>query len=240
MLLFQLAKVTSLNNDQIDRMYQLMCEYYDNVNEDQFKNDLFKKDFVGTLNSEDQTIYGFTTIKVNPVKIDGLNTIYSGDTIIDRSYWGKNNLTAGWIKAIGQICSTNTDEPWLWFLISKGHRTYMYLPIYFNEYFPAIDSKKGESLERPVKQIASKMFGDYWKAKEGILRFKTSMGNLKGDLSEDTIKSSNKHAKFFLKRNPGFYKGEELVCGTWLNDENLHPRIKEYFNEGFNEGLSHD
>lgn len=240
MLTFKLAKISTLNNYQIGCMYQLMCEYYDNVNESQFRIDLFKKDYVGLLNSEDQTIYGFTTIKVNPIKIDGLNTIYSGDTIIDKSYWGKNNLATGWIKAVGQICSTCTKEPWLWFLISKGHRTYMYLPIYFSEYYPALDSKKGETLESHVTQIAAKMFGDYWVAKEGVLRFKTSMGNLKKDISEDTLNSSNKHAKFFLSKNPGFYRGEELVCGTWLKNENLHPRIKNYFNDGFNEGLNHD
>jgi hypothetical protein len=240
MLSFKLTKVTTINSTQIVRMYQLMCEYYDNVHENQFRNDLFKKDYVGIMNSEDQRIFGFTTIKVNPVKITGVNIIYSGDTIIDRPFWGKNNLTAGWIKAIGQICSTKTKEPWLWVLISKGHRTYMYLPIYFGQYFPAIDSKKGKALESLVIKTAEKMFGDNWNAEKGILRFNTSMGNLKNDLIEDTLQSSNKHAQFFLKKNPGFYKGEELVCGTWLNDENLHPRIKKYFNEGFNEGLKHE
>jgi hypothetical protein len=236
-LTFKLIKLTSLKETQILRMYNLMCDSYDNMSEIQFREDLQTKDYVGLLLNNLNEIYGFTTIKVNSVRIEGVNSIFSGDTIIDKNYWGKNNLVSGWVKAIGQISTLDTTKPWVWFLISKGHRTYMFLPIYFNQYYPSIDRDKGKELMPIIRSIAKKKYKNNWFEKEGILRFEKALGNMNDELCNDTFNSRNKHAKFFLTKNPGFYKGEELVCGTWINEDNLHPRIKNYFINGVHEGL---
>ena len=236
-LTFKLIKLTSLKEIQILRMYNLMCDSYDNMSEIQFREDLQTKDYVGLLLNNLNEIYGFTTIKVNSVRIEGVNSIFSGDTIIDKNYWGKNNLVSGWVKAIGQISTLDTTKPWVWFLISKGHRTYMFLPIYFNQYYPSIDRDKGKELMPIIRSIAKKKYKNNWFEKEGILRFEKALGNMNDELCNDTFNSRNKHAKFFLTKNPGFYKGEELVCGTWINEDNLHPRIKNYFINGVHEGL---
>ena len=72
-----------------------MCDSYDNMSEIHFREDLQTKDYVGLLLNNLNEIYGFTTIKVNSVRIEGVNSIFSGDTIIDKNYWGKNNLVSG-------------------------------------------------------------------------------------------------------------------------------------------------
>ena len=236
-LTFKLINRTSLKEPQVSRMYNLMCDNYDNMSEIQFREDLQSKDYVGLLLNEVHEIFGFTTIKVNPVLIEGVNSIFSGDTIIDKNYWGKNDLVSGWVKATGQISSLDTTKPWVWFLISKGHRTYMFLPIYFNDYYPSIDQDKGKELEPIIKSIAKKKYKDTWFDEEGVLRFEKELGNMNNELCNDTFNSNNKYAKFFLNKNPRFFKGEELVCGTWLNEDNLHPRIKNYFINGVREGL---
>ena len=93
-LTFKLIKLTSLKEIQILRMYNLMCDSYNNMSEIQFREDLQTKDYVGLLVNNLNEIYGFTTIKVNSVRIEGVNSIFSGDTIIDKNYWGKKILNS--------------------------------------------------------------------------------------------------------------------------------------------------
>jgi hypothetical protein len=140
LLEFVLLKREELNETDIHRMYELMEQSYDHVNYQTFVHDLSNKDYVGLLFDKFKVIQGFTTFGINP---KGTGTaqysiIFSGDTIISPHHWGTQEMMRGWGISVGKIMASDITKTWYWFLLSKGHRTYMYLPLFFNENYPSI------------------------------------------------------------------------------------------------------
>ena len=109
-----------------------------------------------------------------------------------------------------------------WFLISKGIKTYMYLPTYFKDFCPKVDYIESE-LEKRIKDIyAEKIYGNRYNRKTGIVKNDGTNDFLRENivvLSEKQLK--NKNIQFFLERNPDYKKGDELVCLAEISIENL-------------------
>ena len=96
----QVQKVKELSKSEIDSMFQLMDDYYDNFHYDTFITDLSKKDSVIVLRNENAEIKGFSTIVFYDMKIKNnvYKILFSGDTIIHKDYWAQNDLPAVWLK----------------------------------------------------------------------------------------------------------------------------------------------
>src|ERR1043165_6783013 len=76
------------------RMLALMQAYYDAVAESQFLNDLDQKNAVILLHDKNGVIQGFSTLAVLRVEVEGRRArgIFSGDTVLDKRYWGNRAL----------------------------------------------------------------------------------------------------------------------------------------------------
>ena len=240
-LTYKLVPQDTITVFQASRMYYLMATNYDCVTHEQFEKDLSKKQWVGLLNDEDDMIQGFTTFVVNP---DGTGTadyniIFSGDTIISPAYWGSLELVKGGMYTGGQLVGADPTKKWYWLLISKGHRTYMYLPLFFNQYIPNPQNEHADTLFPILDASCQKLFGDYWNPHEGLIKFPESMGQLKPELAASTWQKKKKpHVAFFLKKNPGFYMGHELACLTEASPENMRGIAQRFFMEGMENPLS--
>ena len=94
------------------------------------------------LDARDGTVRGFSTQRVLAATVEGtrVRAIFSGDTVIDRAYWGEQELVRGWSRFAGAVRAEAPETPLFWFLISKGYRTYLYLPLFFARYFPRHDA----------------------------------------------------------------------------------------------------
>jgi hypothetical protein len=76
--------------------------------------------------------------------------------------------------------------------------------------------------------VSQCLYPKYWQKELGILKFDTKIGQLTPKLAEATFQKAKKqHVAFFLKKNPQFYEGEELVCITDLNPNNAKGFAKE-------------
>ena len=238
---YRLVRPGSIGPDDLDRMYALMNENYDCIERDGFEADLRKKQLAGLLVDENRVIQGFSTFSINPGGCGTLqyNVLFSGDTIISVGFRGTQELVRGWCQTVGGILASDPGKPLYWLLISKGDRTYMYLPLFFRQYTPAFEeSRESAALRGIADACARKVFGDDWSPERGTLRFPESRGQMKPDLVEGTwSRKENPHVGYFLSKNPGFAQGDELVCLAEISPGNMRGLAKRYVQLGMESGL---
>lgn len=222
--------VGSLTLREIQSMHGLMTEHYEAVPRERFDKDLSTKDEVLILHDADGEMRGFTTLAWNPAgRFDEGDILFSGDTIIDRNCWGTQELVRAFCRRAGEWRAAS-GRRLFWFLISKGHRTYLYLPLFSRRFHPHPEVVESE-WEDLAEKVAVSMFGDFWKPAEGVIRFSASQGHLREELV--TERAKNPWVRYFLERNPGHAGGDELVCLTEMDETNLRRGALAAFREGF-------
>ena len=232
-LTYELRAISTLEAAEKQRMYALMTQHYNAMNRPQFEADLAWKQAVGLLREADGTIQGFSTLALNPrsCSLPGTMVLYSGDTIINQSHWGTQALVRGFCETAGRLKATWPEQRLLWFMLSKGHRTYLYLPLFFACYHPSVAmARQDQALERQADTIATTLFGQHWQRDRGVVAFPSSQGELVPELAATAWqRQTNAHVAFFLERNPRFAQGEELVCLTELSASNLRRAAQRHF-----------
>ncbi|HVI87303.1 MAG TPA: hypothetical protein VM659_03320 [Dongiaceae bacterium] len=217
-------------------MFEIYAAHYDGTSRSRFETDLEAKHLVLTVHSSDNVIQGFTTLLVLDDVFAGspLRAIYSGDTIIDRAYWGSQVLAFNWIRLAGAIKAEAPDIPLYWFLIVKGHRTYRYLSAFSKIFYPHWERRTPAEMQALMDHLASERFPGSYRAEPGIIHFPETHGHLKSGLAEVTAsEAARADVAYFLARNPGYRIGDELVCLTELNPANLTALARQQFLLGF-------
>ncbi len=222
--------VSSLTESERDEMFALMDGHYVAMTRKVFEADLGRKDEVILLHDGEGKIRGFTTILMNPCgEMAEGDVIYSGDTVIARECWGTQELVKGFCRRAGEL-QRRKGRKLFWFLISKGHRTYRYLPLFAKRFYPHPEHEE-LVLQKLAGDIAGAMFGDAWKADEGLIRFDGNAGHLREEIAGG--RDGNPWVGYFMWKNPGWARGDELVCLTEMALENLRKFARAAFLEGF-------
>lgn len=229
----EVVPVSNLDEPLVREMYALFDKYYDAVSASLFRSDLESKDEVVLL-WKDSVLKGFSTMQWNPsgCSFSEGDILFSGDTIIAKDAWGSQSLVKAFCRRAGQW-SRERDRPIYWLLISKGHRTYLYLPLFGRRFYP--DPKQTCNDLRKIAHTASlHIFGQAFDTNNGLIRFAEPRGQLKPELAADsTTKSGNRYVDYFLERNPDFSQGVELVGLMELSAANLKFVARTAFIEGF-------
>ncbi len=240
-LQFQLTALCDLKKEQSERMFVLMSEHYDCMTKERFSQDLLNKQWVGLLMDSQNQIQGFTTLVVNPKGCGTplYNIVFSGDTIIARAYWGTSELVRGVAYTFGRMLAAQSHKKLYWYLMSKGHRTYMYLPLFFRRFYPSYDQKRHIDLFEIVNGCSKILYPDAWYSSRGVVAFKESHGQLKSELAQGAWhKQMHPHVQFFLEKNPRFDQGEELICMAEIHPDNALAVVKECILQGMKEPLT--
>jgi hypothetical protein len=220
------------------RMYALYAEHYEACDPQRFVLDLAGKDHVIVL-EEGDALRGFSTLahfhfesSRGPVQV-----VFSGDTLIDPEAWGEQALSRAFARLAGALQVRAAALPLYWLLISKGHRTYRYLSVFARRYFPHPDAEDPH-LSELAAQLAAARFGAAYDASRGVVAHQASLGHLRHELAEvPTRIASRADGAFFLRRNPGYRLGHELVCLTELRPDNLRAVVRQAILEGQAHGL---
>ena len=221
-----------------ERMYALYMAYYAETTYERFAADLAAKDCVIELKAGGK-LCGFSTLAVIEFNAGGAGrrAIYSGDTVVDRPYWGEQALAIAFCRFAGAIKAADPAIPLYWFLITKGHRTFRYLGAFSREYFPHPARPTPPLAAACIDTLARGRFGDAWKPDLGIVRFERSQGQLRAEWTEPRPSLATRpEVRFFLERNPGHAMGDELCCLTELAGANLRSYARRAFLEGYDEG----
>jgi hypothetical protein len=205
-------------------MYEIFARHYDCVCRDQFLLDLSEKDCVLILRNANDTICGFSTQKVFRVSVGGtlVRAVFSGDTIVDRAYWGEQELGRCWCRYVSSVYWEEPDVPLYWFLISKGYRTYLYLPLFFELFYPNCEAPTPDFEQRLLDTLAATKFPDSYRPASGRIEFPQSQGQLKPHLAEIPARRlRDPHVQFFLKLNPAYATEHELACLAEISPLNM-------------------
>lgn len=228
--------VSSLAPATEAEMFGIFRRYYRDVSYQRFITDLSGKDEVTLISDYLGRLVGFSTMKLYESSHGGekISVIYSGDTVIERQFWGTQALSFGWIRNAGRIKRTRGGRLF-WFLIVKGHRTYRYLPSFAESFYPDWRKPDASELRGLANQLASAMFQDAYDPAKGVIHFPDRRGALSHQWVDPSGRESMREdVRFFLERNPNFRDGDELVCVCELSPENLKPIARRQFLAGMN------
>ena len=212
------------------RMYALMRRHYAGVSRAGFERDLAEKDWVLLLSDVQGEVQGFTTLMLLEAEVEGrtVHALFSGDTIVDKAYWGEPTLARAW-AAFALSLADEVPGPLYWFLISKGYRTYKLLPLYFQDYHPRPDAPLPPQTAAIMAALAERKYPGCYDPRRGLLRFARRKDRLRPELAAiETRRLKDPHVRFFLERNPGYAQGDELVCLARISRDNFKRWLRAF------------
>jgi hypothetical protein len=227
MLNLRIIPRQKLTAGEADAMLALMRAYFDQVSTAAFYRDLDEKDWIVLLQLADATIVGFSTQKLISLPLAGRTArfLFSGDTIIHHQHWNQPGLAGAFGHLMLRLIADFPSDELYWFLISKGPRTYRFLPVFFNDFHPdplRLDTMCGR-FKRQLDAIAAHKFGGDYQLATGIVRFSRPKDHLKPEWQQEPhAPDTNPHVRFFQMANPGWREGDELACLAPITHENLN------------------
>lgn len=218
-----IVTVADLSASDKDAMYELMKRYYKTTRA-VFDADLADKEHVILLqDSKSGVIKGFSTMKCLDFK--NFTVLFSGDTIIHEQYRHTTVLPQYWAKlAFGTADAIKDEYPKrkvYWFLITSGYKTYRYLPVFFRTFYPRHDCPTPSDIQDVMHKLATTRYGAQYNPTTGIIHMENATPLRDGVANISDHRLKNKHIAFFNRFNPGHINGDELVCLTEINRDNL-------------------
>lgn len=221
----QVCPIDEIPLHEREQMFALMQRYYEKISRNEFEADFRGKDLaIVARDPGDGCVYGFSTQVVYRQQVgdETVRVLFSGDTIIDHRFWGNNPLAQLWGRLALSLIDQYPNEPLYWFLISKGYKTYRFLPVFFREFYPRYDQPTPEWAGQLISELASARFGKRFCESAGILTASAQACRLRSTVAEVTAnRLQNPHIAFFHRANPGHIRGDELCCIAPLSREHF-------------------
>ena len=219
----KMVAVDQLNDRDRANLYRLMDAFYDDVTQEVFHRDLEEKNHCILLLDKAGTIQGFSTQRILQVEVAGqqVTGVFSGDTIIHPEHWGSLELFK--VFAHHFIADQKGQEPLYWFLISKGYRTYKMLPLFFNEFYPDYRRKTPDFEQAVIHAFGLSRYPENYDPGDGVIHYQSVKDKLKPGVADVTERQRrDPDVAYFLEANPGYVRGNDLVCLARLAEENLN------------------
>ena len=229
-----IVRTGDLAADTRAAMYRLFCSQFSNVSKEDFERDLEDKNWVLLLTDAGGQLTGFSSMDVFDQAFGDreLTLVYSGDTVVDSSTWSDSALSYFWMGAIDWLRRHYGKDSIYWFLLVSGYRTYRFLPVYSELFYPRFDKPTPEDIQALMHQMAEARFNGHYDRESGIVRLDTPsiLKNKYCGIPEHRMKDP--HIAFFAECNPGHSQGDELVCFSALSEDKLTPLGKRMFRKG--------
>ena len=206
-------------------MYALLRRYFERTTRARFESDLREKDAVILLRDEAAgRIQGFSTF-ARMTAGEGVVAFFSGDTIIDREFWGDTVLSRTWGATVfaeaERIAAERAAKAVYWFLISSGYKTWRFLPLFFRRFYPSMDAATPPEVRGVLDTLGTQRFGAQYLPERGIVRFNEPTPLRRGVADVTPERLRDPRVAFFARMNPGHAEGDELACIAELSRANL-------------------
>lgn len=209
------SPIAKIDVHVIRQMYQVFSQYYENTTWEIFLHDLSKKTGAFIMRNPSGRVVGFSTLMTCDVEVGGrpVRGVFSGDTIIERAYWGSRALQLEFFKFLIAEKARHPFQAIYWFLISKGYKTYLLLANNFFTFYPRHDGNESY-LGDIVDAYCEHMFPAYYNRERRILDFGHDYSPLKGDVAEisERMRQETPAIRYFEQLNPEWRRGTELPC----------------------------
>lgn len=217
-----------VRRDEVDErnriaMYESFCRQFEKISYENFIEDLEQKNWVLLLNRDDGTLSGFSSMHIYDVTIDSreLTIVYSGDTVVDSDTWGDSALSYYWMGTIDYLRRLYGKEQLNWFLLVSGYRTYRFLPLYGQHFYPRYDEPTPDDVQSVMHAVARERFGENYDRDTGVVHLAVPSVLKDGFRGIPKNRLADPHVAFFAERNPGHKQGDELVCFSIIAEDNL-------------------
>lgn len=203
-------------------MFVLLRSHFVGVDFETFEHDLLQKNWAILLEDHRGVLRGFSTLLVYAESLSGeaITVIYSGDTIVAREWWGSPALALTWLRAVRQIAPLYGTAQVYWLLLTSGFRTYRFLPVFFNEFVPRRNrASDGEGVV--LASLAAAQFGHRFDPATGIVKLEKPQVLAPELRDMPPGRALDPDIAYFLSRNPGYVRGDELVCLARIAEDNL-------------------
>jgi len=201
--------------EERNAMWELYHQNYNDVTREEFDRDFEEKShvFVGR-DSGDNSIQGFSTAKIYEQVVDGkkIGIIYSGDTMINKEYWGQKALNCAFMTEVALWKLKHPFTPLYWLIITMGYRTYLIAAKNAVEYWPRYDRETPKDKKSLLDAISLKRFGTDYNPVTGVITPKNTnctLGQHVAPITTELLKLPQ--MKFFVEKNPNYEQGDELV-----------------------------
>ncbi|OFZ51961.1 MAG: hypothetical protein A2381_01505 [Bdellovibrionales bacterium RIFOXYB1_FULL_37_110] len=215
------------------QMFDLFREYYDDVSKEQFVFDLSEKTHVLFIfNKKTGKVIGFSTILQEKLKTkeQTITALFSGDTVVHRDYWGSKALQVAFFFYILKTRLLYFWRPLYWFLISKGHKTYLMMINNFKEAYPHRERPTPDHITNILNEFYERKYRSDFKKDQGIIKFISSKGAVKQNFATISHRDElNPDVQYFLRMNPDYQKGVELACVCRISVTDFLFHLKKYF-----------
>ena len=223
----RLTATADVSAAQRDAMFALMQQHYVNVQRDVFDADLAEKPWLILVSDPaNGDLCGFSTQMLLDADAEGrpIKALFSGDTIIDRKHWGDQALAHAWGRFALSLIDAHPDVELYWFLISKGYKTYRFMPLFFHEFYPRHDTPTPSWARTVIDALGHSRYPDDYDAQAGVIRAGPWQYRLREGLADVTPERlRDGHVRFFHTANPHHQRGDELCCLAPLTRDNFTP-----------------
>ncbi len=220
-----LVPVPAITPARREAMFRLLERYYENVTRAEFLANLAEKQWVIVLlDPRTGELCGFSTQMLMRVAVGGadVRALFSGDTIVAREHWGDIALARAWGRLALSLIDRYAPEELYWFLISKGYKTYRFLPLFFHEFFPRYDAPTPDWACRLIDGLGGHKYPQAYDPAAGVIRAGPQKNRLRPGVADPTPQRlRDPHVRYFVERNPGYGRGEELCCLAPLSRANF-------------------
>lgn len=212
----QICSIKALSLENRNRMFQIMTQYYERMVRETFDSDLNEKTDVILLLDNNRDIQGFSTLLLQYDSNEGKKyiTIFSGDTVLDKQYWGNGALATAFGQYLLRIKMKHPFTEVYWLLISKGFKTYLLMANNFPLHFPRHEKRTSRRAQHIMDKFYSGRFGKDYFPQDGIIRFAKEKSSYIKDFNHEIGEQErqNPRVAFFESKNPKWFHGEELAC----------------------------
>ncbi|MFO8062476.1 MAG: hypothetical protein R6U31_06070 [bacterium] len=216
-IVFNNIPVSRLSDDDMHNMYELFNRYfiYDYRS---FAEDIHNKSIITLIcDNENDNLIGFSSYDKSIY--DEFAILFSGSTVVSEQYRNERALMEGFLSVCSDMIKAYSDRPVYWHLLSMGFRTYRFLPLFFNEYYPC---RKGSyEMKGILDRVSYDRFGDLYDPATGIVSIPGGE-RLRPQYAEiPRNRLNDRHVRFFLEKNPDYRQGNELSCIAKISVNNM-------------------
>lgn len=234
MLAGEIRRTADLSAWERLRMRALMDCYFSGVDGGRFEGDLAGKPWTILLRDTAGEIMGFSTLDIMAARVGGreVKAVYSGDTIIEQRYRATAALPRAFLRFLARETGVGRDgAEWFWFYVCKGFRTYRFLPVFYRDFQPRPGVTMPVFQQQVMNQLAATRFAAAYDPATGVVRVAGDyvLRDGVGDVTAGRVR--NPFVRYFAERNPGWVRGEELVCLVSLERSNLRSKPQQWFDE---------
>lgn len=215
-IMSQTKKVALCSECEKETCYHLLCQGFLGICWGDFIRDFQEKESVILLRKDHNVgeIVGFSTLTMLNLTLpmEEVKGIFSGDTMVLPEYRSSTGLGVELGRYFMDSYEQFPHHKVYYILMSKGWRTYKILPFFFKEFAPHYEKSTSACEKAVMDAFGRAKYRDHYQPETGLITFGKHAARLRPESIDAIPVKMEVHTQFFLRSNPGYLCGDELVC----------------------------